>query len=78
MIQGRTGDVDVYIDSYAQIEQAVRRTRSKMTLKQDKIGDHFLVSVNEAKRVVAICVTEKVGDSSFHSCMPVKVIYLRD
>ncbi|KAI0089045.1 hypothetical protein BDY19DRAFT_122025 [Irpex rosettiformis] len=57
MVQMENGDVEIFVDSHAEIRQALRRMRSKKVLKQDKIGDHFLMSFNEATRVIAVCNT---------------------
>lgn len=61
MIQVESGDVEVFVERYPEVNTAVRLRRFKKCLKQDRLGANFLVSFNEAKRVMVVCAMDEVS-----------------
>ncbi|KAI0774120.1 hypothetical protein C8Q74DRAFT_810377 [Fomes fomentarius] len=54
IVQDRFGDCKIYVSTTVNLHEVVARRPTK-ELKRDKIGDNFLLSYDESKRVLAVC-----------------------
>ncbi|KAF9233642.1 hypothetical protein BU15DRAFT_79891 [Melanogaster broomeanus] len=55
----RTGNLLLYLDNLAAIENAIDRGRAKI-LHRDKIGQEFLLAFDESKRMLGVVACEKL------------------
>lgn len=54
------GVVSVYLERLLDLEGAVKSSRAKKTLSADKVQGDLLISFDETKRMLAVCVVDKV------------------
>ena len=57
----RLGDCHIYMSSMANLDDAIAGQRAMKDLKRDKIGENLLFSLDENKRILAVCGTARVS-----------------
>lgn len=64
IIDDRRDNVTIYLETLVAIGNAIDRRHVRRTIHQDKIGRDILVAYDESKRMLALCASTKVFDTS--------------
>ncbi|KIP12766.1 hypothetical protein PHLGIDRAFT_113364 [Phlebiopsis gigantea 11061_1 CR5-6] len=60
IITGENGSVDVYLERFSDIDNAIQRHQTKKHLNQDRLGSRFLLAYDESKRMLAVFAVDKL------------------
>ena len=59
----------MFLETLAKIGDSIERDKFKKQLHQEKIGNDFVLSFDESKRMLAICASSKVLIVSMHELL---------
>jgi hypothetical protein len=60
VVSDRDGKLFIFLDTLASMDGAIRRRKSIKVLHRDKIGEEFILTYEESKRILVLCASTKV------------------
>lgn len=60
VVDDPSGNLMIYCERMSSLDTALRNRKHRKILHRDKIGQDLLLTFDETKRMLAVCVTEKV------------------